>query len=176
MKDSARAPGFSGRLVGLPKCLLHARLAVASTLRASISSPVIGMQAIHHVHTCRFLLFSAWLICGLTYCVLCGVWTRVVSFCFGCGSPSSPTFFVHTSLSSLHLFQGILGRFPGAAAAAPAAVANQRLRGERKQSSRSEEVRRNGFVLGGWARSGELLQRHWGYTMRIMSDHRIVSE
>lgn len=91
MKDSARAPGFSGRLVGLPKCLLHARLAVASTLRASISSPVIGMQAIHHVHTCRFLLFSAWLICGLTYCVLCGVWTRVVSFCFGCGSPSSPS-------------------------------------------------------------------------------------
>lgn len=91
MKDSARAPGFSGRLVGLPKCLLHARLAVASTLRASISSPVIGMQAIHHVHTCRFLLFSAWLICGLTYCVLCGVRTRVVSFCFGCGSPSSPS-------------------------------------------------------------------------------------
>lgn len=111
MKDSARAPGFSGRLVGLPKCLLHARLAVASTLRASISSPVIGMQAIHHVHTCRFLLFSAWLICGLTYCVLCGVWTRVVSFCFGCGSPSSPSSPSPSYILRTHLVE-LLAPFP----------------------------------------------------------------
>lgn len=111
MKDSARAPGFSGRLVGLPKCLLHARLAVASTLRASISSPVIGMQAIHHVHTCRFLLFSAWLICGLTYCVLCGVWTRVVSFCFGCGSPSSPSSLSSAYILRTHLVE-LLAPFP----------------------------------------------------------------
>lgn len=110
-KDSARAPGFSGRLVGLPKCLLHARLAVASTLRASISSPVIGMQAIHHVHTCRFLLFSAWLICGLTYCVLCGVWTRVVSFCFGCGSPSSPSSPSSSYILRTHLVE-LLAPFP----------------------------------------------------------------